>query len=189
MFANLTPSQRMALTFLLLTGGQVLVAAGVFLGWQPGWVVGGSATLTAAAILLLATGGAVLRDFLSAFSAHASRIAAGDLTQDVPVRGSSDAAAVLRSLQELQESLRGTLGAIRGGADGVSVAAQEIATGNADLSTRTEQTASNLQQAASSMAQLTTKLNARSADFKSNAEAMQGLLEDLNARLGCWAKL
>ncbi|OYU28688.1 MAG: methylcrotonoyl-CoA carboxylase [Burkholderiales bacterium PBB2] len=33
------------------------------------------------------------------------------------------------------------------------------------------------------MAQLTTKLNARSADFKSNAEAMRGLIDDLNARL------
>eukprot|EP01136_Pigoraptor_vietnamica_P038224 Opistho-1_new@107252 len=33
------------------------------------------------------------------------------------------------------------------------------------------------------MAVLTTKLNARSADFKSNAEAMRGLLDDLNKRL------
>ncbi|MET0517639.1 MAG: carboxyl transferase domain-containing protein, partial [Burkholderiaceae bacterium] len=33
------------------------------------------------------------------------------------------------------------------------------------------------------MAVLTTKLNARSADFKSNAQAMRGLLDDLNARL------
>ena len=33
------------------------------------------------------------------------------------------------------------------------------------------------------MPQLSTKLNARSADFKANADAMRGLIDDLNARL------
>jgi methyl-accepting chemotaxis protein len=183
MLANLTTSQRMSLTFLLLASGQGITAAGVFLGWSPAWVVGGSVALTATAVVLLATGGAVLRGFLTAFSAHAQRIASGDLTQDVPVQGSSDAVEVLRSLQHLQESLRHTLGSIRGGADGVSVAAQEIATGNADLSNRTEQTASNLQQAASSMAQLTTTVN-QTAESARTANQLASSASEVAARGG-----
>ena len=183
MFSNLSTSQRMALTVVLLVAGQGVVAAGLFMGWSPGWVVGGSAAFTFTAITLFLTGGAVLRNFLTSFSTHAQRIAAGDLTQDVPVHGSSDAVAVLRSLQELQESLRRTLGALRGGADGVSVAAQEIATGNADLSSRTEQTASNLQQAASSMAQLTTTVN-QTAESARTANQLASSASEVAARGG-----
>ena len=45
--------------------------------------------------------------------------------------------------------------AVRSGASGIEVASAEIASGNQDLSDRTEQTASNLQRTASSMALLT----------------------------------
>ena len=183
MLANLSTSQRMGLTVALLIAGQGIVATGTLSGWSAGWVVGGSAGFTLAAITLFLTGGAVLRNFLASFSGHAQRIASGDLTQDVPVHGSSDAVVVLRSLQELQESLRRTLGAIRGGADGVSVAAQEIATGNADLSTRTEQTASNLQQAASSMAQLTSTVN-QTAESARTANQLASSASEVAARGG-----
>jgi methyl-accepting chemotaxis protein len=47
------------------------------------------------------------------------------------------------------------VGAVRTGAYGIEIASAEIASGNQDLSDRTEQTASNLQRTASSMAALT----------------------------------
>jgi methyl-accepting chemotaxis protein len=60
------------------------------------------------------------------------------------------------------EALKSTLarmahavGAARVGASSIELACSEIASGNQDLSNRTEQTASNLQRTASSMAQLT----------------------------------
>jgi methyl-accepting chemotaxis protein len=183
MFANLSTRQRMSLVFILLAGGQAAAAAGLFMGWSPAWAMGLSAASSVLAVTMLSTGGAVLRNFLSSFSAHARRIADGDLSQDVPVQGSSDASEVLRSLQHLQESLRRTLGAIRGGADGVSVAAEEIATGNADLSNRTEQTASNLQQAASSMAQLTGTVN-QTAESARTANQLASSASEVAARGG-----
>jgi methyl-accepting chemotaxis protein len=71
------------------------------------------------------------------------------------VEGRDEAAELLRALSQMQESLRSIVGDVRGSADSIGTASREVASGNADLSTRTEQTASNLQQTASSMAQIT----------------------------------
>ncbi len=71
---------------------------------------------------------------------------------------------------------------VRSGASGIEVASAEIASGNQDLSDRTEQTASNLQQAAHSMATLTNAVqqsaeNVRQANqlaMSASAVAAQG---------------
>jgi methyl-accepting chemotaxis protein len=71
---------------------------------------------------------------------------------------------------------------VRSGASGIEVASAEIASGNQDLSDRTEQTASNLQQAAHSMATLTNAVqqsaeNVRQANqlaVSASAVALQG---------------
>jgi methyl-accepting chemotaxis protein len=67
---------------------------------------------------------------------------------------------------EAGQALKSTLGrmdtavsAVRTGSSGIELAAAEIASGNQDLSDRTEQTASNLQRTASSMAHLTQMVN------------------------------
>ena len=183
MFSFLTTGQRLALVFTLLAAGQGCVIAGINLGWSSGMVIGSSVSLTVLAALNLATSAGVLRRFLAEFGTHVQRMADGDLTVDIAANGSTDSAAALRSLQALQVSLRQTLGSIRGGADGVSVAAQEIATGNADLSNRTEQTASNLQQAASSMAQLTGTVN-QTADSARTANQLASSASEVAARGG-----
>ena len=87
--------------------------------------------------------------------AQAQAVAAGDLTQRVPVQGDDEVAALLHALQAMQDRLSTLVSQVRSGVDSVATANQEIARGNADLSQRTEQTASSLQQTASSMAQLT----------------------------------
>jgi methyl-accepting chemotaxis protein len=183
MSSFLTTGQRLALVFTLLAAGQGCVIAGLSLGWSSGMVIGSSVSLTVLAALNLATSAGVLRRFLADFGTHVQRMADGDLTVDVSATGSTDSAAALHSLQALQVSLRQTLGSIRGGADGVSVAAQEIATGNADLSNRTEQTASNLQQAASSMAQLTGTVN-QTADSARTANQLASSASEVAARGG-----
>jgi methyl-accepting chemotaxis protein len=86
---------------------------------------------------------------------QARAVAAGDLTQRVQAHGNDETAQLLRALGEMQDRLSHLVSQVRGGVDSVSTASQEIARGNADLSQRTEQTATSLQQTASAIEQLT----------------------------------
>ncbi len=183
MLSSLSSQQRIALVFSGLAAGQACVIGGLSAGWSQGAIIGSSLAFTALAVVTLASSAAVLRRFVADCVSHANRIASGDLGVDVPVHGNSDATQVLHALQTLQLSLRQALGSIRGGADGVSVAAQEIATGNADLSHRTEQTASNLQQAAGSMSQLTATVN-QTADSARTANQLASSASEVAARGG-----
>ncbi|MBT9487847.1 MAG: HAMP domain-containing protein, partial [Rubrivivax sp.] len=85
----------------------------------------------------------------------AQGVAAGDLTMKIRIDGRDEAADLLKALLQMQTSLQAIVGDVRSSADSIGTASREVASGNADLSTRTEQTASNLQQTASSMTQLT----------------------------------
>ncbi|HMZ02484.1 MAG TPA: MCP four helix bundle domain-containing protein, partial [Burkholderiaceae bacterium] len=80
-------------------------------------------------------------------SAVVGRVADGDLS---PIEGAARApvGSVLDSLGRMQASLVGIVGQIRSVADGVATASGQIASGNQDLSSRTEQQASALQQTA-----------------------------------------
>ena len=94
----------------------------------------------------------------------AQRIAAGDLSSSGPA-GSvrQDVIGRLeRALDEMRNHLAGVVRGVRESADAVATASSEIASGNLDLSGRTEQQASALEQTAASMEQLgaTVKLNA-----------------------------
>ncbi len=112
---------------------------------------------------------------LRAASEVADAIARFDLSQTVPAGGQDETGALMRSLQTMQGELLRLVSAVRGSTDSINTASSEIATGNHDLSARTEQTASNLQQAAASMLQLsdTVQHTAQSAgtakDLASNA--------------------
>ena len=148
-----------AFTLCLLASGQAGLVAGLTMGWNP-WLTGSASLVgSAAAALDVWRAASARRKLQDDVGSHVQRLAAGDLTQDVHVLGGRDTLQLLGALQALQQSLRNTLGSIRGGAEGVSVAAAEIAIGNANLSSRTEQTSSSLQQAASAMSELTGTVN------------------------------
>jgi methyl-accepting chemotaxis protein len=83
-----------------------------------------------------------------------TRIAGGDLTVPLQVRGDDDR-SVLAAMQQMQERLAATLGDIRGAAGAIASATHQISAGNNDLSQRTEQQAAALEQTASSMEELT----------------------------------
>ncbi len=85
----------------------------------------------------------------------ADAIANFDLTQRVPQGGRDETGQLLGSLGGMQSQLLKLIGDVRGSAESIGTASAEIATGNHDLSARTEQTASNLQEVAASMTQLT----------------------------------
>ena len=60
-----------------------------------------------------------------------------------------------RALKDTLARMENAVGSVRTGASGIEIASAEIASGNQDLSDRTERTASNLQRTANSMAALT----------------------------------
>ncbi|OGB00834.1 MAG: chemotaxis protein [Burkholderiales bacterium RIFCSPHIGHO2_12_FULL_69_20] len=82
-------------------------------------------------------------------------IAQGDLTQPVDTQGSDEAASLLQALAQMQRALGGLVGEVRQASESIHGASNEVASGNLDLSGRTEQAAGNLQQTAASMHQLT----------------------------------
>jgi methyl-accepting chemotaxis protein len=95
----------------------------------------------------------------------ADRIARGDLSSDVAVRGSDETGDLLRALAEMTNNLRQLVGEVAGGAHMVADTSAQIAQGNQDLSQRTEEQASTLEETASSMEELTStvSLNAQNA--------------------------
>jgi len=106
--------------------------------------------------------------------AVAGCIAGGDLTSEVKPEGRDETAALLRALRDMNDSLRRIVGDVRGSTDMVATASREIAQGNADLSSRTEQQASALEETSASMQQMaaTVGQNAQNAK-KANELAAQ----------------
>ncbi|MGH8808595.1 MAG: methyl-accepting chemotaxis protein, partial [Noviherbaspirillum sp.] len=93
----------------------------------------------------------------------ARRVAAGELTTQVRVSGSDEVSQLLQALRDMNDSLHRIVGEVRLGTDSITVASREIASGNIDLSSRTEMQAGALQETAGSMEQLTSTV-------KQNAE-------------------
>ncbi|WP_290428840.1 methyl-accepting chemotaxis protein [Roseateles amylovorans] len=114
---------------------------------------------------------------------QAERIGQGDLSDDgVQPRG-DEIGDVQRALAQMKASLRGVIREFRTSVDSMQTASLEIATGNTDLSHRTEQTASNLQQAASSLSQLTGTVT-QSADSARTANQLAGTAAEVARRGG-----
>ena len=85
----------------------------------------------------------------------AKAIAGGDLSQSIRTEGRDEVADLLRALDEMQRGLGTLVAQVRDVSGNIATASQEIATGNQDLSHRTEQTASNAQAAVSSLSEIT----------------------------------
>lgn len=100
----------------------------------------------------------------SSAAALARQIAAGDLTGRIGVADGDDH-SVVSAIAYTRDNLAATVSRVKDVADAIRLAAAEIATGNADLSSRTEQQAASLQQTAAAMDELTStvKQNADSA--------------------------
>ena len=97
-------------------------------------------------------------------SAVTREIAAGNLAAEVNVK-SGDETSLLVNMRDMRDSLVNIVGQVRTGVESITVASREIASGNLDLSSRTEEQASSLEETASSMEELTStvKQNAENA--------------------------
>jgi len=135
--------------------------------------------LVACAVLSLAAGVALsiylarsITQPLRRADAMAQAIARLDLTRDADTDYARDETGnLLRSIDTMRSALTQSLHDVRGVVDGISTASSQIAVGNQDLSSRTEQTAGNLQQTASSMEQLTGTVR-QSAESASQANQL-----------------
>ncbi|MDY0107174.1 MAG: methyl-accepting chemotaxis protein, partial [Giesbergeria sp.] len=84
----------------------------------------------------------------------AQAVASGDLSTRVEVRSSDETGQLLQALKDMNESLSGIVQEVRGGSDAIATATSQIAAGNLDLSSRTEEQAAALEQTAASMQEL-----------------------------------
>ncbi|MEX3940586.1 methyl-accepting chemotaxis protein [Paraburkholderia sp. BR10937] len=147
------------------------------------------AMLAATSIVALAVGigarrilvGIVVRP-VAEIQAHLARIASGNLQGDVLAESRNEMGMLMADVRTMQDALVRTVRSVRGGTETINVGAQEIASGSADLSRRTEQQAASLELAAANMAQLTraVKKNAETA----NSVSRQALVASQTASAG-----
>ena len=95
----------------------------------------------------------------------AETVSAGDLTSNIVVDSRDETGQLMGALKTMNDSLVRIVGEVRQGTETIGSASGEIAAGNMDLSSRTEEQASSLEETASSMEELTStvKFNADNA--------------------------
>jgi methyl-accepting chemotaxis protein len=114
----------------------------------------------------------------------ARAIADMDLTGEAQRHyGSDETGHLLRAIDAMRDALRRALQEVRGVVDNISTASAEIASGNMDLSARTEQAASNLEETASAMEELTSTVR-HSADSAAQANQLTSSAANVARRGG-----
>ncbi len=112
----------------------------------------------------------------------ARRIAARDLSEPVKVRP-QDQTSLLFAMKVMQDSLLQIVSKVRLGTDAIASATNEMAAGNLDLSSRTEQQAASLEETASSMEELTTTVK-QNADNARQANQMAVVASEVAGKGG-----
>ncbi|GAA0818267.1 methyl-accepting chemotaxis protein [Ralstonia mannitolilytica] len=121
----------------------------------------------------------------------ASRVAEGDLSTVVAAKSTDETGRLLQALADMTAQLVGTVGSIRVASESVAGAAGQIAAGNMDLSTRTEEQAASIEETAASTTELTeaVKRNADNArEATSLAASARGMTETGRAEVAAMVK-
>jgi methyl-accepting chemotaxis protein len=95
----------------------------------------------------------------------AETVTSGDLSQEFETERGGEFGRLLRGLGEMEDRLTDLVTRIKGSSDAIISASEQIAAGNHDLSTRTEEQVGSLQKSASNIEELTSAVrqNAESA--------------------------
>ncbi|WP_192036528.1 methyl-accepting chemotaxis protein [Halomonas sp. YLGW01] len=134
-------------------------------------------------LLLILLGGMTIRALtkpLRESMQFTLQIAAGNLAASMPSHRNDEAGRLMAALDVMRKSLGSIVGDVNGSVKVVEPAARDIAQGNEDLSSRTEQQAASLQQTASSMEEMTTTVQ-QNAD---NARQASSLAVDNASQVG-----
>jgi len=107
----------------------------------------------------------------------ARSVAAGDLSVSIDLRA-DDTNSLMASLKEMRDALSKVVSNVRVNAESVATASAQIAQGNLDLSSRTEEQAASLEETASSMEQLTATVR-QNADNSKQAAKLAGAASDV----------
>ncbi|WP_018917787.1 methyl-accepting chemotaxis protein [Vreelandella zhanjiangensis] len=121
-------------------------------------IIAQAVVLSIGLVLLVLIGFLTLRAIvrpLKSASSFTLQIAGGNLAAVAPKQRRDEVGQLIDSLNAMRKSLSSIIGDVKGGITIVTPAAQDIATGNEALSSRTEQQAASLQQTASSMEEMT----------------------------------
>jgi methyl-accepting chemotaxis protein len=126
-------------------------------------VVGGMGLLLALMAAVMVTNSIVKP--LREASQAANSVAMGDLTVALRARSQDEIGELVGAMSRMADSLRSMISTMRDSAENIHMASNEIATGNQDLSQRTEEQASSLQSTVSTVTQIThtVRSNAESA--------------------------
>ncbi|MCC6069750.1 methyl-accepting chemotaxis protein [Massilia sp. GCM10020059] len=112
----------------------------------------------------------------------AGRIADGELSVHVATRD-GDTSSLVYGISAMRDNLAAIVGRVRTGTDAIATASAEIATGNRDLSARTEHQASALAEVATLMDQLTSTVR-QNADSARAANALAQSASEVSAEGG-----
>jgi methyl-accepting chemotaxis protein len=113
----------------------------------------------------------------------AGTVASGDLAQRIETSSGDETGQLLRAMRDMSAKLATTVSHIRAGAQAISSAASQIAIGNTDLSSRTEQQAASLEETAASMEQLASTVK-QNADNARQANQLAASASDVAMRGG-----
>ncbi len=144
----------------------LLLAAITLECWRDGLPAWTLLSLAASLVMVLGLWASLRRNVLAPLaeaSGFARRLAGGDLTCRLAPRRDDEMGQLVEALRQSAVNLFSVIGDVRANFDEIRHATGEIATGNLDLSSRTETQSSNLQETAASMEQLTHNV-AQSAD-------------------------
>lgn len=142
-------------------------------------------TITGITLILYLTVGMV-RNTLSPLKqaiAIANTLASGDLTQKITANRTDEFGQLFKSINQMGINLRATVLDVQRNATTVRFASGEIASGNLDLSQRTEEQASSLEETAASMEELTTTVR-QNTDNSMNANLLALTASDITAKGG-----
>ena len=101
----------------------------------------------------------------------ADAVASGDLTIHMEATSRDETGLLLEALKKMRDNLIKIVGEVRTGTDTINTASSEIARGNLDLSSRTEEQASSLEETASALEELTSTVR-QNAENANNANQL-----------------
>ncbi len=113
----------------------------------------------------------------------AQRVADGDLTSDIVPTSTDETGQMMEALKFMNDSLIRIVAEVRTGTVSIAEASSEIASGNLDLSSRTEQQASSLGQTSRSMHELTSTVQ-QNADNARQANQLAAKASEVAVRGG-----
>jgi aerotaxis receptor len=158
---SLVARLQIALLLALLAFGllalQSLLAPGALLG------SGAAFSLAALGLITVVYTALTLQRRVRAPLQHVTHaayiIAGGDLTEDITSAGQDELGQLQNALRQTNINLRGIIRDVRISFESIGAATQEIASGNMDLSNRTETQASALEETAATMEEIASTVN------------------------------